>query len=120
MCARVMRWRARFCLWLKLHDARPPDIMARRRRHSVATPTPLTAHPSAPMATAATDTPPELTPEPPPAPPPATPPPADTDTLSPIATGRWSRFLSSALEHVQLAEYLQRNEAVAAFFGAVE
>ena len=93
--------------------------MARRRRHSAAAPTPRTANLVAPMATNAAQTPPELTPEPPPGPPLATPPPADVP-LSPIATGRWSRVINSALEHVQIVELLRRNEAVAEYFGAVE
>ena len=107
------------CFWLKLHDARPPAIMARRRRHSAAATAPPTANLVAPMATTTAQTPPELIPEPPPVPPPATPPPADTP-LSLIATGRWSRVINSALEHVQIVELLRRNEAVAEYFGAVE
>ncbi len=64
--------------------------------------------------------PPELTPEP------ATPPPdppqllANNTDLELVATGRWSRFLSSALEHVKLAEFQERNAAVAEFFDAIE
>ena len=35
-----------------------------------------------------------------------------------VITGRWSRFLQAALEHVQLTELQERNAAVARFFDA--
>ena len=36
--------------------------------------------------------------------------------LTLVGTGRWSRFLNSALEHVHLTEMSARNAAVAQFF----
>ena len=83
-------------------------IMTRRRQRPARAPrsNPITA-PTTPTA--------EPDAEPAPLPTPTEPTAADTADapLSLVGTGRWSRFLNAALEHVVLVDLLARNAAIA-------